>query len=184
MEWNTMGGDSRFPQEVVSVRKWSIRRKSVLMAISLFLIGTALVTAYVHDKYFFNPLTFRNDDVLYLPWKWYTKPLNMQIFELVPSANKLVEIKDPIQIKYVISELEKGSTIKSIPFKELNHPPTDPAYGIYIRTETSVVLQSVHLYPKEKMASIWTQHGNLAENEFISLTPGLLEYVKKQLGSD
>jgi hypothetical protein len=34
------------------------------------------------------------------------------------------------------------------------------------------------------MASIWTQHGNLAENEFISLTPGLLEYVKKQLGSE
>ncbi|EPZ42468.1 hypothetical protein N007_14885 [Alicyclobacillus acidoterrestris ATCC 49025] len=43
----------------------------------VLLIVAALLGTYIHDKYFFNPLTFRNNDILYLPWKWYTKPLSV-----------------------------------------------------------------------------------------------------------
>jgi hypothetical protein len=164
------------------VRKWSARVWSVLIGVALLLIGVVLGTVYLRDRYFFNPLTFGNNDVLYLPWKWYTNPLNMQVLQLTSPPTKVVEITVPSQIRYVITELEKGSTIKAIPINESNRPTTIQTYTILIRTKGTLVLQLAYLFPKEKLAEIWTQHGNLAENEFISLTPGLLEYVKKQLG--
>lgn len=181
---SVMGAGVPGSQEVMSlVRKKSSRIWSVIIGVVL-LVGTA---GYVHEKYFFNPLTFRNNDVLYLPWQWYTKPMYMQIAELSLSTKKPAEIKSSSQIRDVISELEKGSTIKAIPFDEFKNIPNDKTYVIFVRNSSNGNVQIAYLFPKEKIAEIGTVrkdalYGTVGEDEFISLTPDLLHYVEKQFG--
>lgn len=149
---------------------------------AVLLLFSVLGIMGIHTKYFFNPLTFRNNHVLYLPWKWYTKPLTMQIFTLEPGLNKRVDVRDAKPITYVLSELEKGSKAQAIPATNFPNRPMNPVYAIYITAGNHPVLQKAYLYPKDQMAEIDTQHGDVGETEYISLTPSLLDYIQKELG--
>ena len=159
-------------------------RKKTVRSLVLWLVVLAIVlvsaTVYIDKKYFFDPLTFRNNNVLYLPWSWYKKPLNIQIATGTGAPSKVVKIDNQGEIRLVISELEQGNRQKVIPLDQMNLPSTDQTYNMLIRTQGSLVLQMVYMYPKEHLAKIYTQHGSVGESEFIELTPSLLEYVANQ----
>ena len=91
-----------------------------------------------------------------------------------------MKIDNQGEIRFVISELEQGNRQKVIPLDQMNLPSTDQTYNMLIRTQGSLVLQMVYMYPKEHLAKIYTQHGSVGESEFIGLTPSLLEYVANQ----
>ncbi|WP_233096006.1 hypothetical protein [Alicyclobacillus sp. SO9] len=88
-------------------------------------------------------------------------------------------VKNPSQIRYVFTKLEKGITGKFHINQMLN--PTGLSYGIMIRTSNGTVLENATLYPNDRVIQIDTQHGSYAGSEFISLNPALLQYLDKKL---
>jgi hypothetical protein len=47
----------------------------------------SLLAAYFRREYFFNPLTFHNDSVINLPYKYYRNPLYIEYDYVKPSTN-------------------------------------------------------------------------------------------------
>ncbi|OIJ20119.1 hypothetical protein BKP45_10040 [Anaerobacillus alkalidiazotrophicus] len=76
--------------------------------ISIFLIGTL---AYITTTYYFNPITFKKDDVTYLEWSWYKKPLTLEYLVLEGDDWKVKYIDDENEIKFVFDELKKSPII-------------------------------------------------------------------------
>ena len=160
------------------VRKRWLFLTSLLVILCGFLI-------YYQRTYFFNPLTFRNNNVLYLPYSWYKKPLQVQVVELnlgSPANDVGYTTFDPNQIRFVIRELEKGSVVQ---------PPTYPdtettIIHIWLRSGSkpdSSILQDayIQLPAHSDVAQIYTEDSNHAFPEYISLTHDLQKWVTNVL---
>lgn len=155
---------------VALTRKRSLR--ATVLSVALLFIVVVLPITYIHEKYFFNPLTFKEHAFLYQPWNAYKKPLWMEIFNDA-GTSPAKKVTDPKQVRHVMSEIEKTSNEwVSSPRKF-----SGPMYGIFLHTG-DVLFQQVHIYPSLKILQFVTQQGF----KYAPLSPGLLSYVEEQLG--
>lgn len=158
-------------------RKRSVR--ATILSVALVFIVIVFSMTYIHEKYFFNPLTFRNDAFLYEPWHVYKKPVSIEIFNTTGSS-QTKKVTDSKQVRLVMSEIEKTSNENVSPPKEFS----GPMYGIFFHTE-DVLFQQVLIYPDDKIVQFVAQHENnqgLVQNpKYVPLSPELLSYVVEQL---
>ena len=101
-----------------------MKRKRIL----IILIATALLlctSLYIHSKYFFNPITFKKDNITYLPFSWYEKPM-MYSYESLTNKNISSEnIQSDKDINFIYRELKKSKIIGPIQLEngtELSKP--------------------------------------------------------------
>lgn len=150
--------------------------KPRLLLIALLFIIAASTVFYIHEKYFFNPLTFKKSALLYESWNSYKKPLSM---EISGGSSQVKKVTDPFQIRLVMNEIEKTSNNKvSVP-KNLG-----PSYEIFFHTG-NILFQQVIIYPNDNIVQFISQSKNsmglVQKPIFITLSPELLGYVNKQL---
>jgi hypothetical protein len=151
-----------------------------VLSVALVCIVIVLSIAYIHEKYFFNPLTFRRDAFLYESWNAYKKPVSMEIFN-TSGSSQTKKVTDSKQVRFVMSEIEKTSNEKvSLPIKF-----SGPMYGIFFHTG-DVLFQQVLMYPDDKIVQFVAQHENnqglVQSPKYVPLSPELLSYVEEQLG--
>lgn len=64
---------------------------------------------YLNCSYFFNPLTFKQNEVTHLPWRWYRNPLQLEYAVLDDDGWKMLTITDHAEISLVFQELQRGA---------------------------------------------------------------------------
>lgn len=80
------------------------------------ILGVAgLLLAYLNYAYFFNPITFRSNAVLNLPWQSYRNPLQLEYAVLDDDGWKITTTSDPAEIDLVFRELSRGETVSELP---------------------------------------------------------------------
>lgn len=160
-----------------------VRKRWLILASVLVIVCGVFI--YFQQRYFFNPLTFRNNNILYLPFSWYKKPLQVQVVELnlgSPSSDVGYTTFDPNQIRFVVRELEKGLVVQ-----RPTYPDTETAIiHIWLRSGSkpdSSILQDayIQLPAHSAVAQIYTEDSNHAFPEYISLTPALQKWVANVL---
>lgn len=158
------------------------KRWVVLISVLIIVCG---IFIYFQRTYFFSPITFRSNNVLYLPFKWYKNPLQVQVVKLNlgnPSSNVGYTTFDPNQIRFVIRELEKGAVVQS-PI----YPNTETTIiHILLRTGSksdSSILQDAYIQLPEQphAAQISTEDANHYFQEYITLTPALQHWISEAL---
>ena len=93
-----------------------MKRKRILIILiaAVLLLSTSL---YVHSKYFFNPLTFKEDNITYLPFSWYEKPMKYSYVSFVNGNIKGENIEREKDIKFIYAELKKSKIIGPVQLK-------------------------------------------------------------------
>jgi hypothetical protein len=89
-----------------------MKRKVVI--IILILLIPIIVSIYIHKKYFFNPITFKQDSITYLPFTWYEKPLTYSYISRTNGKIKGKNIKNDKDINFMYKELKKSKLIGPI----------------------------------------------------------------------
>lgn len=160
-----------------------VRKRWLILTSVLAIVCGVFI--YFQRTYFFNPLTFWNNNVLYLPFNWYKKPLQVQVVELnlgSLSSDVSYTTFDPNQIRFVVRELEKGSVVQRPAY-----PDTQNAIiHIWLRSGSkpdSSILQDafIQLPAHSDVAQIYTEDSNHAFPEYISLTQELQKWVANVL---
>ncbi|WEG14517.1 hypothetical protein PU629_09225 [Pullulanibacillus sp. KACC 23026] len=151
--------------------------RSRLLLIASLSILVSLAIFYIHQTYFFNPVTFKKSAFLYESWNNYNNPVSMKITGGSTQAKK---VTDPFQVKMIMNDIEKTSPIQvSIP----KNP--GPTFEIDFYTGNTV-FQHVLIYPNYQVAQyvteIKTNNGSAKKIESVYLPPDLLRYVNNQLG--
>jgi len=85
-----------------------VARRAPWLIVGLCL--TALAgTVYLSCSYFFNPLTFKQNEVTHLPWRWYKNPLQLEYAVLDEDGWKMITVTDHAEIGLVFRELQNGA---------------------------------------------------------------------------
>jgi hypothetical protein len=69
---------------------------------------------YVYLNYFFNPLTFRQDDVTYLSWGNYTRLVQVEYLLFDETGCKKKTVTNEAEVQRVFDQLKQGLTLCSI----------------------------------------------------------------------
>jgi hypothetical protein len=159
---------------LIKLKKTNARSRLLLIALLSILAASTIF--YMHETYFFNPVTFKKSAFLYETWNYYKKPISM---EISGGSSQVKKVTDPFQIRLVINDIEKTSNIKvSVP-KNLG-----PTYEIFFHTGNTL-FQQVFIYPNYNIVQFVSQSKNnmgLAQKpKYVYLSPELLGYVKNQL---
>ncbi len=97
--------------------------------------------AYIGHAYFFNPFTFQQDDVTYLPWSWYTSPMQVEyLVHGLPQRFLIVTDEDEVRTLFRLLKEDAATT----PRDSWTNPPDAPqGWGVAIRTESEgIILQA------------------------------------------
>jgi hypothetical protein len=160
-----------------------LRKKWLVLISALAILSSVFI--YFQQRYFFNPLTFRKNNVLYLPFKWYKKPLQIQVAEIKLNSSSRAKgytTFDPHEIRFVVRELEKGKVVKRPTYSD-----TETAVlHIWLRSGSksdSPILQDVYIQMPSysNVGQIYTENSHHAFDEYIILTPALQSWISKSL---
>jgi hypothetical protein len=66
---------------------------------------------YVYLNYFFNPLTFRQDDVTYLSWGDYTRLVQVEYLLFDETGCKKKTVTNEAEVQRVFDQLKQGLTL-------------------------------------------------------------------------
>jgi hypothetical protein len=66
---------------------------------------------YVYLNYFFNPLTFRQDDVTYLSWGNYTRLVQVEYLLFDETGCKKKTVTNEAEVQRVFDQLKQGLTL-------------------------------------------------------------------------
>ncbi|HZW82813.1 MAG TPA: hypothetical protein VFF14_05210 [Candidatus Deferrimicrobium sp.] len=80
------------------------RKLIYVILVSLVIFGSL----YVHFNYFFNPLTFRQNDVTYLSWGDYTRPIQVEYLLFDDKGCKKKSVTNEAEVQRVFDQLKKG----------------------------------------------------------------------------
>jgi hypothetical protein len=150
------------------------QRKKILIACSIVLIALVVLSGlFINNKYFFNPILYKKDNITYLNWTWYTNPLSIEYDSLKIGSSqgwKTIKIKDKQEIKIVFEELKKSEQIpeyKNIDLKLLHE--------VIIRPSNGSVVLDVFIDGGGKFAKL------NSSNTFLKLTDKLTKLVNKRM---
>lgn len=154
------------------------------MRVSVWVSAIAVVAVvagaaiYDHSTYFFKPLTFRNTNVLYLPYQWYKKPMEIEVDYMPLSSARGVAYRtaDPSQLRFVIDQLEKGQIVP-----QPTYPKTETSL-IHVTLKTgsreTVLQDAVIEGPADhNVAQIYTETATAGIPEWITVTPALQKWI-------
>jgi hypothetical protein len=104
-----------------------MKRKRIFIILTIIAL-LFCTTFYIHSKYFFNPITFKEDNITYLPFTWYQKPMIYSYRSLVNNKIKGENIERDKDISFIYRELKKSKIIGPI---QLNNgaEPIKPLIG-------------------------------------------------------
>lgn len=148
-----------------------------------FMRGGALFVCsglvYLHHTYFFNPLTFRRSPVLYLPFSWYQRPLQVDVVDIRPTAHTIrYRTFSPRAVRFVIGQLTKATVVRPP-----RYPATETSFiHIWIRSGAkwnSPILQDAYIQAPAhpNVAQIATRH----RSEFVALPSALQRWMDQAL---
>ncbi|RXJ04394.1 hypothetical protein DS745_03140 [Anaerobacillus alkaliphilus] len=86
------------------------KRNWYIVGVVTMLLGG--IWLFFHFTYFFNPLTFKKDDVTYLPWSWYENPLTIEYMVLEDEGWQGKIVDDGSEVKFVIDQLKSSPVIQ------------------------------------------------------------------------
>ena len=158
-------------------------RKRWLILISVLVIVCSVII-YYQRTYFFNPITFRNNNVLYLPYKWYKKPLQVQVVEI--NLNNSTAIRyttfDPNQVRFVVGELEKGTIVQQPKYSQNETAIVHISMRSGSQVDSTILQDAMIQKPNfSNVAQIYTQVPGHAFPQYITLTPELQKWVSDVL---
>lgn len=78
---------------------------------------------YIHSKYFFNTITFKKDNITYLPFSWYQKPMVYSYRSFTNNKVKGEKIENNKDISFIYRELKKSKIIG--PIQLINRTESD-----------------------------------------------------------
>lgn len=146
-------------------------KRRILLGIILCITGFIIFQV----NFFFNPITFKRDEVTYLPWSWYKNPLVLEY--LVDDGNhpgwKVYDVTDSAEIKYIFSELKRAPVVdydiseQTYSIKRVYIRQYDPkAHGP--ENQKGTILLGVH-FQDNHIARLKTDHDTHIEvtEEFI-----------------
>lgn len=160
---------------------WS-KRQSLLALATVVVIGCG-AALYYHQTYFFNPLTFQNNNVVYLPFRWYKNPMQMQVWgtETPSSASVIYTTFDKTQIRFVLKELESGQVVDNSKFKSADSTFAHITIRSGSRPDSPIVQDAFMTGQNFDVAQIYTQVPGRAFPEYITLSPTLKKWVLSAL---
>ncbi len=85
-----------------------MKRLNPHLGVGVAVVATACALLYSSAIFVFNPLTFSQDDVVYLPWSWYKAPLQLEYGVLDDHGWHFVRVSDVQEIRSVYAELRKA----------------------------------------------------------------------------
>lgn len=83
-------------------------RQKMVMAAVLLLMSLFVVLGYLHHTFFFSPLTFQPDAIIYLDWSWYRRPLQVGIDIRTEEGELQGLISASSDVRRVIHLLQQG----------------------------------------------------------------------------
>jgi hypothetical protein len=83
-----------------------VLKRSLVVASALGLAALLAAGLYVRATYFFNPLTFEKNEVTYLPWTWYKRPLAVEF--VLRDPKEVRQISDEARVRKTVDELRRG----------------------------------------------------------------------------
>lgn len=96
-----------------------------------------LITFFVRQTYFFNPFTFKQDEITHLSWTWYKRPVTIDYVLWDPKEVRVID--SPSQIHQVIRELRNGlhrqTTGTSCASEEAG-----PRYALYLQGKDATLM--------------------------------------------
>lgn len=150
------------------------RKKRTLIVSSIGLIALIMFLGlFINNRYFFNPVFYKKDNITYLPWTWYKNPMSIEYNSMdLNSTNgwKTIKIKNKQEIKVVFDELKKSQQISEYDDKNsrfLNE--------IIIRSSDDSVDLDIFVGADGKSAQV------KSTNTFVKLTNKLTELVNKRM---
>ena len=100
-----------------------MRRKTILFSSALLVVIIGGIVAwYIHQVYYFNPFTFKRDDVTTVAWNVYKNPMQMVIvYQPTHGAATQYTTENRSEMNYVLSQLKEA--------KPTSYKP--PASGLF-----------------------------------------------------
>lgn len=100
-----------------------MRRKTILFSSALLVVIIGGIVAwYIHQVYYFNPFTFKRDDVTTVAWNVYKNPMQMVIvYQPAHGAATQYTTENRSEMNYVLSQLKEA--------KPTSYKP--PANGLF-----------------------------------------------------
>jgi hypothetical protein len=83
-------------------------RKLIYVTLVLLAIFGSI---YVYFNYFFNPLTFRQDNITYLSWSDYTRPVQVEYLLFDEKGCKKKTVNNEAEVQRVFDQLKQGLTL-------------------------------------------------------------------------
>lgn len=138
---------------------------------------------YFHQTYFFNPLTFRNNNVVYLPFRWYRNPLQVQVWgQETPSSPPVIYTTfDKNQIQFVLKELENGQVVGRPQFKSTDFSYLHITIRSGSRPDASIVQDAFFVGPDFHVAQIYTEVPGRSFAEYIAVSAALKKWMLSAL---
>lgn len=151
-----------------------MRRKISVFGLGILVVIIFGIAAWhVHRVYYFNPFTFKKDDVTTLSWNDYKNPMELSIvYQPGNGPQTSYETENRSEINYVLSELRKA-TPKSY------HPVDLPSGQIWIQFRNPI---SGHSY----IVAILRNHMKvdlLSQKNPMTVTSGLRNFIEQKKSS-
>lgn len=144
------------------------RSKAFIAALAIIAVGTCVL---ISNMYFFNPLLFRRNEITYLPWSWYKKPLQIEYFVREEDGWKSIKSTETAEIRQLFRELHKG--LQPVPVKPDDHDRLSIWIAIR-RVQDGVVLLALEGYEDSPYFMV-------RDNVPVELSDSLMELLQKRL---
>ncbi|UCZ55023.1 hypothetical protein LGQ02_09990 [Bacillus shivajii] len=143
-----------------------MKKLFTLIFISIFLIGTLV---FINTTYFFNPITFKKDEVTYLDWSWYKKPLTLEYLVLKDDVWKVKYVDDAREVRFFFNELKMSPVTYSSEFEY-----TSDVREVIVRRGDGAVLLRVR---QQWQGDKYVLKHNMT---YLDLTDDLIELLTKR----
>jgi hypothetical protein len=84
--------------------------KSWKAKVTICILVVSVISICINHIYFFNPITFQQDKITYLPWHSYKNSLQVEYLVSGEKQEKFT-VQDSSEVKFVFEELKKSSPI-------------------------------------------------------------------------
>lgn len=151
-----------------------MKRLNPHLGVGVAVIATACALLYTSAVFVFNPLTFSQDAVVYLPWSWYKAPLQLEYGVLDDQGWRFVRVSDVQEIRSVYAELRKALATSAPLSDELEGTGNNVWFGVRRLKDGAVLLD---VKGQEGAGSFTIQGGKIS----IKLTPALYQLLLERI---
>jgi hypothetical protein len=153
-------------------------KKKIMIATIVILLLT-IFGLYINSTYFFSPLTFRQDNITYLPFTWYSTPM---IYSYEGHDKFLgvsgYDIKNNADIRFIYKQLKMGKVIN---YEILKTKSDEIAEGILvINSKNSTVTHITWFGNDNNICAVNGQYkvkGKVTQTKiYIEMTPELKDF--------